>query len=180
MTRTSTSTDTMEGFFSAPRRSSAASLLGDESSNVLNRSFGEPSNASLSFALERYDSEPGVRSPTKEKFTGSSPFRESPIKMSSRPMSAVSQEPSLDVVIEARLDAPATISSASPQPVTSRRVAAGSPELPSSPSRGSEPGAEPYVASSTAPASPVSPSRFAIKSFQRSGRRRDPVYPWRV
>ncbi|GFS23726.1 hypothetical protein ElyMa_001646800 [Elysia marginata] len=134
LTRTSTGTEDMGGFFSAPRRSSAASLLDDESSNALNKSFGEPSNASLSFALERYDSEPGIRSPTKEKFTGSSPFRESPMRMNSRPMSFISQEPSLDVVMEARIDTPATISSASSTASDVTVVAAGSPESPSSPS----------------------------------------------
>ena len=134
--RTSTGTEAMEGFFSAPRRSSAASILDDESSNALNKSFGEPTNSSLSFALERYDSEPGIRSPTKEKFAGSSsPFRESPIRMSSRPMSVISQEPSLYVVIEAGVDTPATMSSASSTASDVTVIAAESPESPSSPSR---------------------------------------------
>ncbi|GFO45603.1 hypothetical protein PoB_007210800 [Plakobranchus ocellatus] len=114
LVRTSTGTEDVGGFFSGPRRSSAASVLGDESSNILNRSFGEPTSTSMSFALERYDSEPAARSPTKERFKdSSSPFRESPMRLTSRQMSAVSQEPALDVVIEARADAPVAMSSAS-------------------------------------------------------------------
>ncbi|KAH9489872.1 hypothetical protein Btru_051804 [Bulinus truncatus] len=127
-----TSTAQSEEDFGLSRRSSVGD---EESTGVMNRSFEETS--SQSFALERYDSEPGVsRSVSRESLLRSTSREglESPSQdmrmlaethtrhfLPSRPLSGVSLEPLLDVVLEVPIppqDAIRSGSSSSAEPTT--------------------------------------------------------------
>ncbi|XP_055897939.1 uncharacterized protein LOC106071799 [Biomphalaria glabrata] len=130
-----TSTAQSEEDFGVGRRASVGSTGDEESMGALNRSFEETS--SRSFAIERYDSEPGVsRSLSRESLMRSisregvdSPTHdfktllESPLRplIPPRPSSGVSQEPVLDVVFEVPVppyDSSRSQSSSSAEPTT--------------------------------------------------------------